>query len=175
MLLDLSAAFDTVDHRELLLTLQGLGFIGMALKWFHSYLSGRTQVIKVKDKTSVASCLECGVPQGSVLGPILFTIYTSSLGTILRHKHMDYHLYADDSQLYLNFKLKDIDNAISHMGSCVSSVQSWMSNHHLKMNDDKTEFLIIFSKQQDCKVQVNPLHIGSHSIMPSRTAKAWVL
>ena len=146
MLLDLSAEFDTVNHQLLIKTLQQLGIRGTMLHWFSTYLLGRLQRIKVNGVTCQPKLLDCGVPQGSVLGPILFTIYTASLGQLLRQLDVQYHLYADDSQLWVIFKPPDLDTAIGQMEKCIASVQKWMLSHELKMNDDKTEFLVISSK-----------------------------
>ena len=96
LLLDLSAAFDTVDHRILLDRLsERFGIIGNALEWFRSYLFNRHQVVKVNSHESTSRELRCGVPQGSVLGPILFLLYTSPLGDVLRYHHVKFHLYTD--------------------------------------------------------------------------------
>ena len=142
------------------------------LEWFRSYLIERTQAIRVKGKTSQPVNLDCGVPQGSVLGPILFTIYTSSLGTLLRHNLIPYHMYADDTVLYLSCKLRQMGTAIGQMESCITSVQSWMAKHYLKMNNDKTEFLVISTKQMAQKMEgLLSLQIGSDMISPTPNAK----
>ena len=112
------------------------------------------------------------MPQGSVLGLILFTIYTSSLGRLLR-KHLgdSYHLYADDGQLWITFYQHALDNSIIQMEECVAAVQRWMSDHQLKMNNDKTEVLLIASKQVSQKIGQCSLQIGDHTITPSVTAR----
>ena len=129
------------------LRLQQLGIRGTMLHWFSTYLVGRLQRIKVNGVTSQPKLLDCGVPQGSVLGPILFTIYTASLGQLLRQLDVQYHFYADDSQLWVIFKPPELDTAIGQMEKCIVSVQKWMLSHQLKMNDDKTEFLVTHQNQ----------------------------
>ncbi len=147
VLLDLSAAFDSVDHKILLKRLtSSLGVTGNALQWFHSYLTGRKQTVVIQGVESTERDLLCGVPQGSVLGPILFTIYTLPLGAIMRKHNIEFHLYADDSQLYLVFKRSALTVSKVRMEHLIADVRSWMVLNMLGFNDDKTEFLVIHSK-----------------------------
>ena len=171
VLLDMSAAFDTVNHQLLIKTLQQLGIRGTMLHWFSTYLIGRLQRIKVNGVTSQPKILDCGVPQGSVLGPILFTIYTASLGQLLRQLDVQYHFYADDSQLWVIFKPPELDTAIGQMEKCIVSVQKWMLSHQLKMNDDKTEFLVISSKSIARGIGSPSLHIGDHQVDATSSAR----
>ena len=101
-LLDLSAAFDTIDHTISLDRLNGyFGISGLALGWFNSYLSGRTHLVKVGSTLSHPVGLQYGVPQGCVLGSILFSLYTNSISSIIHfHSTIKYHFYANDTQLY---------------------------------------------------------------------------
>ena len=104
LLLDLSAAFDMVHHKILLQRHScRFGINGKALCWFKSYLENRTQVVNIKGATSCSKDLRCGVPQGSVLGPILYVLYTSPLGDIVRNHGLSCHFYADYTQLYCSF------------------------------------------------------------------------
>ena len=164
VMLDLSAAFDTVDHQLMLSTLESLGISGTALEWFKSYLTQRSQCINIKGTRSKSQPLDCGVPQGSVLGPIMFTLYTSPLGSLLRQRGF-YHMYADDSTLYLTFKPEQLHNNLSHMEETVDQVRQWMASYSLKMNDDKTEVMLITPKH--ISLQCPNLSIGQHSVTPS--------
>jgi hypothetical protein len=100
-LLDLSAAFDTVDHDILLRRLHySYGIGGTALRWIRSFLTGRAQVVNFSGQVSTSSVLTCGVPQGSVLGPLLFNLYTADVVSIVQAHGVSVHCYADDLQLY---------------------------------------------------------------------------
>ena len=150
LLLDLSAAFDTVDHDILLFRLQQrFGVTGKPLLWFKSYLSNRMQFVSVDGAAFSDHALQCGVPQGSVLGPILYVLYTSPLSDIVKKFNLSYHFYADDSQLYLSFQPtipSDRDLAVSNIERCVHEIDHWMLINRLKLNKDKTELLVISAK-----------------------------
>ena len=175
VLLDLSAAFDTVDHSLLLQTLSlRMGIRGNALKWIESYLTGRTQSVCIDGHYSDKHVLKCGVPQGSVLGPILFTMYTQAIGDIVRKYEMSYHLYADDTQIYVVFKqssLEAMSSARINMEQCISEVRSWMTRHLLKLNDDKTEFMLIQSRYTWYPLDAPTLTVGQSQVEPSSEAR----
>ena len=124
---------------------------GKALDWFESYLTGRSQRIKLGNCLSSRSDFSFGVPQESLLGPLLFTLYTTPLGSLISGHAIAHHLYADDSQLYVSFSSGDSAAALSGLQSCSASVQSWMSTNKLKLNPDKTEFLLIGNERQRSK------------------------
>ena len=160
VLLDLSAAFDTVDHCILIARMKHLGFDAVVLQWVISYLSNRSQSTKKnQNESSMPYWLEFGVPQGSVLGPVLFSIYTIPLGDIICKYNLHYHFYADDSQLYISFdpSQAEAECALHKLESCISEIHAWMSSNFLKLNDDKTEFIILGSKHQIAK---SPLFIS---------------
>ena len=167
VLLDLSAAFDTVDYVELLRTLEDLGVKGIALDWLKSYLIGRHQAVCIGSHTSAPRKMVCGVPQGSVLGPILFTVYTSSLGQLLRSHGMKYHLYADDSSIYVTFEPEEITNTLDKVQTCVKAVRGWMTQKSLKMNDSKTEVLLVSSRQLRKRIDCPTIIIGESAVKPS--------
>ena len=101
VLLNLSSAFDTLDHMHLLKTLEICYNIkGKALSWIQSYFIDRNQFVKVHDSLSNPLNLTCGVPQGSILGPLLFKLYLSPLAAIIRKHNVNYHFYSADIKLY---------------------------------------------------------------------------
>ena len=156
VLLDLSAAFDTVDHSILLNRLSSkLGLNGTALAWFRSYLSGRSQRVSVRGTVSDKFDLRYGVPQGSCLGPLLFTVYASALFDVLEKHLPNVHCYADDSQLYISFSPKAHSgqaDAVASIEHCIQDIRQWMSQDKLVMNDAKTELLLIGTRQQLGKI-----------------------
>ncbi len=171
LLLDLSAAFDTVDHEIMLSRLEHrFGVKGTALAWFRSYLTGRSQSVLIQGTHSAEQVLKFGVPQGSVLGPILFCAYTAPLGTLLGLQGTDYHFYADDSQIALAFSPDVLSNqvdAFHKIESCADSVRTWMLQNKLKLNDDKTVFMLIGNKPQVQKVVFDSVVIGESYIESS--------
>ena len=170
VLLDLSAAFDTIDHTTLLNLLRDrFGIHESALEWIKSYLSDREQCVLINGETSSKLKLSFGVPHGSVLGPILFTIYTTPLGDIVRRHGLTFHLYADDTQIYLAFKPFDDcskSEALSRIGKCVEDIRSWMRMNFLKLNDDKTELLVVTQKDFTSQSQNITLNIGGEVVSP---------
>jgi len=173
ILLDLSAAFDTVDHKILLRRLSSsFGITGSALNWLKSYFENRTQHVLINGHHSAPHTLIYGMPQGSVIGPFGFTCYSTPIGNICRKHNVHYHLYADDTQLYFSFSLSDRDSATSKIERCIEEIKQWMSANYLKLNDSKTEYILISSPHQAKQIESLPsIQIGTHLIQPSATAR----
>jgi hypothetical protein len=177
LLLDLSAAFDLVDHPLLLDRLQTKhGVTGVAMEWMESYLSSRTQSVMIGNTTSVAKTLDTGVPQGSVLGPLLFLAYVRPLSDIIDAQGIPRHGYADDGQLYVRFSLKHVSSlfeARDSLQECAKHVRNWMMHNKLKVNDNKTEFMVIAPKHVHTKLQHTEvtIRVGEADITPSSTVR----
>ncbi len=141
VLLDLSAAFDTIDHNILVSRLEKIvGIRGMALEWFKSFRFNRKFSVHFGQHYSKTAPLSSGVPQGSILGPILFSLYMLPLGSIF-HKHgVSFHCYADGTQVYLPLLKQDKSSFKSQL-SCLHKVKSWMSQNYLNLNESKTEII----------------------------------
>lgn len=174
ILLDQSAAFDTIDHTTLLDCLKTwFGVGGKCLSWFQSYLSDRTQCIKIGSIISDAKRLYFGVPQGSVLGPILFSLYTTPLSKVIAsHPGVKFHFYADDTQLFIHLTHKNATQAFNRLRLCLDDVKSWLSANKLKLNADKTEFIIFGSKtQRENLEKFLPVNILDELLTPSDVVK----
>ena len=161
MMLDLSAAFDTVDHEIILTRLnKSFGLSDVALGWFRSYLQDRTQVVSSGGTLSNTSSMLCGVPQGSVLGPLLFVLYTVDILLIIEKNGLVGHMYADDTQNYVHFQPNEITTAITKVQNCFSDLQTWMSNNKLVLNASKTEIIIFGSQHQLKKINVTSISLS---------------
>ena len=141
VMLDLSAVFDTVNHDMLLDRLEScFGVRAEAKEWLWTYFLNRKQVVRIDGVNSDPQSLQTGMPQGSVLGPFSFPLYTSPLFNIADNHQCNVHMYADDTQFYLSFKLQESTSAVSKLESCIQEVKSWMTNNMLKLNESKTVF-----------------------------------
>ena len=143
MFIDLRKAFDTVDHALLISKLKRLGFSSPVLDWFTSYLSSRTQVTTVNNSTSSPRPITVGVPQGSILGPLLFLIYINDLPKCLNHSKSI--LYADDTLLY--YSAKTATALQTNINSDLQSLSNWLNENLLTLNYEKTKFLFFANRK----------------------------
>ena len=142
LLLDFSAAFDCVDHDLLTLVLKTcFGITSSALDWIKSFLSNRIHFIRIGNKTSKLFHVKFGVPQGSILGPLLFIFYTTNIARIAALHGILIHLYADDTQLYIHLATRDIHQAKDKLVSCIREIQNWCASMRLRLNPTKTELI----------------------------------
>jgi len=166
VLLDLSAAFDVIDHSILFKRLEtSYGIVGQSLNWIRSYLTDRHQRVVIGSDRSDTSHLPFGVPQGSVLGPKLYCLFSRPIGNICRRHGFKFHCYADDTQVYMIIKpLDDWNNYFERLEACLDEIGTWMSNNLLKLNQDKTELIVFSSKHQSKNVPIFHLKVGESVI-----------
>ena len=171
-MLDLSAAFDTISHSKLLNHLYyRFGIMGTALKWIESYLQNRTQSVVLPDEKGGSTKsgkypLNQGIPLGSVLGPILFNLYVSPLGQLCKSHGVEYQSYVDDTQNYLGFmgKKSAICDGVNHLEKCLLDVKNWMQVNLLKLNDNKTEVIVLGMRQQLANLGSLTLRVGDTEV-----------
>jgi len=167
VLLDLSAAFDTIDHSILFQRLHiRFGLSGNVLNWIKSFLCGRYQKVCIDGSmVSKAKPLEFGVPQGSILGPVLFSLYVTPLEDIISSHGCSSMIYADDTQIYITCNR---DSSLATLENCVSDLRSWMSSNFLALNDAKTEVIYFSSKFKNVNNAASvSVKIGDYNIVPS--------
>ena len=164
-LLDLSAAFDTQDHPILLQRLETtFGISGTVLHWFVPYLEGHEQSVKVDNILSSPSPLQFEVPQGLVLGPILFTLYSQPLSDLICCHECDYHKYADDTQLSKGAPPDQFQSLLCDIQTCIESLVGWMYSNKLKLNAEKTDVLPVASTSHLSSVGRDSVDIGGKCI-----------
>uniref|UniRef100_A0A3B3DKG4 Reverse transcriptase domain-containing protein n=1 Tax=Oryzias melastigma TaxID=30732 RepID=A0A3B3DKG4_ORYME len=148
VLLDLSAAFDTVDHAILLRRLENwVGLTGPVLNWFKTYLENRKYFVSIGNFTSEPIEITCGVPQGSILGPLLFNIYMLPLAQVIKNNNISYHSYADDTQIYIRLTPGD-RGPVQALGKCIEDINDWMCHNLLQLNKNKTEVIVFGAKEK---------------------------
>jgi len=173
-LLDLSAAFDTVDHEILLSRLElSYGISGSPLTWLKSYLSDRTQIVRVAGCNSSSTKLLHGVPQGSLLGPILFITYSAPIADIIKRHGLWNHCYADDTQIFFYCRPDQMTSLSVKVSACIAELQSWMAANRLKLNANKTEFVWIASRAMLKQIATNipPTIVNNSTIQSSTVAR----
>ena len=175
VLLDMSKAFDSIRHNKLLSKLQSLGMSDSALAWFKSYVSSRKQVVRIGSALSDPLHLTTGVAQGSILGPVLFTLYINDLLSVPKKcKTMG---YVDDTKLLLALPPSDLKVAIPDFNSDLQAVAKWCLKNSLLINPDKTKLLIVGVPQLTRSLSLPPVILMGKNIKPSAVVKdlgVWV-
>ena len=165
VLLDLSAAFDTIDHKILLSRLSSFyGLSNMALNLIASYLLDRTQSVSIQSHSTPPSNIFTDIP-------LLFSLYTSPIIQIFTKASISYHLYADDTQIYISFSPNQSYDSLSLLSSTLDEVYAWLTSNRLSVNPSKTEFLIIGNPQQRNKIQSSSIVFCGNIISPSTSAR----
>ena len=171
-MLDLIAAFDCVDHSILLRRLEvSFGFGGAVLDWMRSYLVGRRQYIRYNGSMSSTTVVQFGVPQGFVLGPLFFILYTAAVFHIAEELGFFIHGYPDDLQLYDHCLARDTAQLSVCLAHCIEVMGKWMSSNRLKLNASKTEFIWLGSTRRLARCTFDPIVIGGVPIQPSSTVR----
>ena len=170
--LDLSAAFDKIPYNILVHHLEKwFGISNVALQFLSSLLSGWTQSVCINGHCSPAEPLVTGVPQGSVLGQLLFTMYTTPIAHLLQLTPFSYHLYADDTQIYISFNSNESLENLQFLASTLDNVHAWFLSNKLTLNPSKTVFLIIGNPQQRSKLNCKTLLFGGSDVSASPCAR----
>ena len=171
--LDLSAAFDTIDHAILLRRLEStFGVSGGALGVLRSYLFGRVQTIRVGLQKSAPYQCTIGVPQGSVLGPLLFTAFISPVAGIAEEHDINKHQYADDTSLYVSLSSVDKSRCVERLEHCLVDVRSWFNQNGLALNPDKSEVLHVCPVwKHESRTAIASLDVAGSKIIPAKTLK----
>ena len=153
--LDLSSAFDTIDHFILLSRQQiSFGISGLALAWFHSYLEGRSQFGRIGCFTSLFILCTTGVPQGSVLDPMFFSLFISPISHTVSSYGLLQQQYADDTQLYVAISKDNYDTPVAKLELCLSTLHSWFCYNGLTLNPDKSEAIVFGTNQRSRSLSI---------------------
>ena len=172
---DLSAAFDMVSHDILLDVLKKkFGVTNISLDWFDTYLRPRSAKVIIGESISKSSSLDFSVPQGSICGPVLCTVYASTLEEHIEEHDVNILGYADDHSIYDAFDPNvafSEQGVISNLEKCLVSVNDWMNSNRLKMNTDKTEFLLLGSKHQILKCSTKSINVCENAVLSNPSIK----
>ena len=140
------------------------GIGGNVLLWFKSCFSSRSQFVNINGTYSCTHNVKYGVPQGSVLGPVLYLLYTAPIADIIKRYDLNYHIYADDTQLYVSFEAdSDVDLVKTRIENCIAEIRRWMPHNGLKINDDKTISVLMHSKSRP-RPSLDQIKVGNDLI-----------
>ena len=171
-LLDLNSAFDCVDHPIFIQRLKvSFGISGQILRWIESYLGQRYQCVRYNGTISDATLVVCGVPQGSVLGPLFFIQYAADVFEIAEKHGFRIHGYADDLQLYDHCTPDSTDVLETRFIRCVEDIQNWMMRNKLKLNASKTEIIWLGSPRRLAGRSFGALSLSGHTVAPADSVR----
>ena len=163
--IDLRKAFDTVDHELLIIKLQNLGFSTSVVNWFRSYLPSRTAVTSINNMSSDPKSVTVGVPQGSILGPLLFLLYINDLPQCLNHCKSI--LYVDDTLLY--YSGKTVADLQLKINTDLESLSQWLNNNLLTLNYDETKFMIFANKKPTPSLSDVTITVENHKVLREKS------
>ena len=169
VLLDMSKAFDTINHGILLNKLLDIGISASSVAWFTSYLSDRRQVVRINSELSDPLSVVSGVPQGSILGPILFSIYVNDLPLVPRSCLTE--SYVDDTKLYISFPVHDWAKAVADLNADLLHIRNWCFENRLLLNPDKTKLIVYGSRQRLQNLPVIRLSVLGKELTPVHVVK----
>ena len=160
---------DSLSHSVLLNKLWSLGTSASALPWFESYLSDRQQTTRVGPSVSTALTVTHGVPQGSILGHVLFNLYLNDPPEVIEETEID--SYVDDTKLYLSISLKDIQVGLSHISEDLKRVVKWCCSNSLLINPKKTKFILFDVPQNLHRLPDIPVEFMGQQLKPIASCK----
>lgn len=172
ILLDYSAAFDTIDHSILMRRLKiTFGLSGIVLEWFKSYFFNRQEQCDILGAKSTTHTSIYGVPQGSVTGPLAYILYSSPIENIITSHNLRSMIYADDTQLYIEISKDSVNPRINNLEACLTDIKLWSNKNGLKLNQAKTEIIHFTSKFKRRKLEIPVIKFGSINIPYSQHAR----
>ena len=180
----MSAAFDILDHATLLHNLEHtFGLPGIVISWIRSYITNHSSFVKIDSSSSPSTTISTGVPQGSVLGPLLFVLFISPVANVINPDLSEttnlvcFHQYADDTQLYIGTNSSTLVHQVASIESCTQRIHNWLLNNGLHLNPSKSEAIAFFNprfKHLEALNPLNPFQLPVHPSGSNHQSKIWV-